>query len=144
MAATDERNDTMDKTAVAKGPFAALIPDAVQVGDVIYLSGAVSVDAEGAPQHPDDFLAQNRLAYANIAETLAEFGATMDNVVKETVFITDMADAVGDPDAPFQRYGAMRHEIYGGRGAEVAQSLVQVASLVMPELRVEIEVVAHR
>lgn len=133
----------MEKQAVAKGPFAALIPDGVRVDDTIYLSGAVSVDAEGAPQHADDFLAQNRVAYRNIENTLKEFGATMDNVVKETVFIVDMADAVGDPEAPFQTYGAMRHEIYGGRGAEVAQSLIQVAGLVMPDLRVEIEVEAR-
>jgi enamine deaminase RidA (YjgF/YER057c/UK114 family) len=133
----------MDKQAVAKGPFAALIADGVRVEDTIYLSGAVSIDAEGTPQHANDFLAQNRVAYRNIENTLKEFGATMDDVVKETVFIVDMGDAIGDPEAPFQTYGAMRHEIYGGRGAEVAQSLIQVAGLVMPELRVEIEVEAR-
>ena len=133
----------MNKHVVAKGPFAALIPDGVRVGDTIHLSGAVSIDAEGNPQHPDDFLAQNRVAYQNIENTLREFGAAMEDVVKETVFVTDIADPTGDPEAPFQSYGAMRHEIYGGRGAEVAQSLVEVSSLVMPGLRVEIEVVAH-
>ena len=132
----------MEKQIIAKGPFAALIPDGVRVGNVVHLSGAVSVDLEGTPQHPGDFLAQNRVAYANIADVLSGFGATMDDVVKETVFVTDMGDAVGDPAAPFQAYGTMRHEMYGGRGAEVAQSLVQVAGLVMPELCVEIEVVA--
>jgi 2-iminobutanoate/2-iminopropanoate deaminase len=128
---------------IAEGPFAAIIPDGIRVGDVIYLSGAVSVDSDGAPAHEGDFLAQNRQAYANIAGTLARFGADMTNVVKETVFVTDMAGPVGSPDAPFEVYAAMRNEIYHGRGAEVAQSLVQVAGLVMPGLLVEIEVVAH-
>jgi enamine deaminase RidA (YjgF/YER057c/UK114 family) len=37
----------------------------------------------------------------------------------------------------------MRDEIYGGAGSEVAQSLIQCAGLVFPQLLVEIEVVAH-
>ena len=133
----------MKTQVIAEGPFAAIIPDGVRVGDVIHLSGAVSVDADGTPLHEGDFLAQNRQAYANIAKTLAGFGADMSNVVKETVFVTDMSGPVGSPDAPFEVYAAMRHEIYDGRGAEVAQSLVQVTGLVMPQLMVEIEVIAH-
>lgn len=131
------------KQVIAKGPFAAIIPDGIRVGDTIHLSGAVSVDGEGNPLHVGDFLAQNRQAYANIREVLEGFDADLRHVVKETVFVTDMLLPVGDSDAPFQAYADMRNEIYGGRGNEVAQSLVQVAGLVMPELLVEIEVVAQ-
>lgn len=133
----------MDKQVVAEGPFAELIPDGVRVGDVIHLSGAVSIDEEGSPVHEGDFLAQNRQAYANIEKALRGFGADMGNVVKETVFLTDVSMAMGGEDAPWQAYGAMRDEIYAGGGSEVAQSMVQVAGLVMPQLLVEIEVVAH-
>lgn len=133
----------MDKQVVAEGPFAEIIPDGVRVGEVIHLSGAVSIDAEGVPVHEGDFLAQNRQAYANIERTLAAFGAGMGNVVKETVFLTDVSMAMGSEDAPWQAYAAMRDEIYVGGGSQVAQSMIQVAGLVMPQLLVEIEVVAH-
>lgn len=134
----------MEKKVVADGPFAAIIPDGVQVGDTIYLSGAVSVDAEGTPVHEGDFLAQVRQAYANIEVTLKQFGADLTNIVKETVFVVDMAHPTGDPEEPFVEYAAVRAECLGGAGGtDVAQSLIQVASLVFPELLVEIEVEAR-
>lgn len=133
----------MDRQVYAVGPFKDIIPDAVRVGDVVHLSGAVSVGADGVPMHEGDFLAQNQQAYRNIGDALAGVGATFAHVVKETVFVTDMMGPVGDPENPFAAYAAMRDAIYDGKGAEVAQSLVQVAGLVMPQLLVEIEVVAH-
>lgn len=133
----------MERQVVGEGPFAALIPEGVRVGDEIHLSGAVSIDEQGAPVHEGDFLGQNRAAYAQIQTALTALGAGLENVVKETVFVTDMSMPTGSEDAPFQEYGAMRDEIYGGNGNQVAQSMVQVAGLVMPGLLVEIEVVAH-
>lgn len=133
----------MDRQVIADGPFKAIIPDGVRVGDVIHLSGAVSVDDEGNPIHAGDFVKQNQRAYENIRKVLQGFGADLDNVVKETVFVTDMSMPAGSADAPWEEYAAMRDEVYGGRGNEVAQSLIQCAGLVMPELLVEIEVTAH-
>ena len=134
----------MDKQVVAEGPLSALIPDGVRVGDLIHLSGAASIDDEGSPVHAGDFLAQNRQAYANIEKVLESFGADLSNVIKETVFVTDMSLPMGSPDAPFQEYVAMHAEVFGGGPNEVAQSLIQISGLFLPELLVEIEVVAHR
>ena len=133
----------MEKQVVAKGPYAELIPDGVRVGEVIYLSGAISVDDQGAPVHEGDFLAQNRQAYANIEKALKEFGADLSNVAKETVFVTDVSLPMGDPERPWQDYAAMHADVFGGGPNEVAQSMIEVAGLVLPELLVEIEVVAH-
>ena len=133
----------MDKQVLADGPLAAIIPDGVRVGDVIHLSGAISIDGEMNPMHEGDFLAQNRRTYELIGKALEGLGAGPENVVKETVFVTDVSMAAGSPDAPWQAYAEMRDEFYGGKGAEVAQSLVQVGALVLPEALVEIEVVAH-
>ncbi len=133
----------MDRQIIANGPFAAIIPDGVRVGDDIHLSGAVSVDEQGTPVHEGDFMAQNRQAYASIRKVLEGFGADMSNVVKETVFVTDMSRPLGSEDAPFEAYAAMRDEVYDGRGNEVAQSMIQCAGLVFPQLLVEIEVVAR-
>jgi enamine deaminase RidA (YjgF/YER057c/UK114 family) len=133
----------MERKVVGEGPFSAIIPEGVRVGDEIHLSGAISVDQEGAPIHAGDFLAQNQVAYGHIETALEALGAGLGNVVKETVFVTDMSMPAGNEEAPFQEYGAMRDEIYGGTGNQVAQSLVEVAGLVMPDLLVEIEVLAR-
>lgn len=133
----------MDRQIIGEGPFASIIPEGVRVGDVIHMSGAVSIDEQGNPLHEGDFLAQNRQVYANIQRALKGLGAEMSDVVKETVFVTDMSLPAGSDDAPFQEYAAMRDEVYGGKGNHVAQSMVQCAGLVMPQLLVEIEVVAH-
>ena len=66
---------------------------AVKVGDTIYLSGQVSHDDEGNIMGLRDMEAQMRQAYANIKKVLAEYDATMDNVIDEILFVTDMDTA---------------------------------------------------
>ncbi len=63
---------------------------AVKVGDTIYLSGQVSHDDKGDIVGLRDMEAQMRQAYTNIQKLLAQYGATMDNVVDEVLFVTDM------------------------------------------------------
>ncbi len=126
----------MQKKVFRSGPYAELIAQAVQVGDIIYLSGQVGVDErDGAP---DDIVAQAVLAYQNVKAVLAEFGATLDNVVEETVFVTDMAETM----AQVQEIFAARASAYGQR-PEVAQTLVGVSALVDPAFKIEIKCTAH-
>ena len=66
---------------------------AVKVGDTIYISGQVSHDDEGKIVGRGDMEAQMRQAYANIQEMLKKYGATMDNVIDEVLFVTDMNTA---------------------------------------------------
>lgn len=66
---------------------------AVRVGDTIYLSGQVSHDDEGNIVGEGDMEAQMRQAYANIEKVLAQYGAGMDNLVDEILFVTDMESA---------------------------------------------------
>ena len=65
------------------------ISQAVQVGDTIYVSGQGPLDSEGQLVGEGDMAAQSRQVFANIRAVLAEAGATMDDVVKITSFITD-------------------------------------------------------
>ena len=65
------------------------ISQAVQVGDTIYVSGQGPLDPEGQLVGAGDMTAQSRQVFANIRAVLAEAGATMDDVVKITSFITD-------------------------------------------------------
>ena len=126
----------MQKKVFRSGPYAELIAQAVQVGDIIYLSGQVGVDERGSA--PDDIVAQAVLAYQNVNAVLAEFGATLDNVVEETVFVTDMAESMSQVQEIF----AARASAYGQR-PEVAQTLVGVSALVDPAFKIEIKCTAH-
>src|SRR5688500_19980400 len=63
---------------------------AVKVGETIYLSGQVSHDEAGNIVGLKDMEIQMRQTYANIQKVLAQYGATMDNIVDEVLFVTDM------------------------------------------------------
>ena len=126
----------MERKVFRSGPYAELIAQAVQVGDVIYLSGQVGVDEQG--DAPDRLVAQTTLAYEHVKAVLAEFGATLHNVVEETVFVTDMAQTM----AQVQEVFAARAAAYGGR-PDVTQTLVAVSALVDPAFKIEIKCTAH-
>jgi len=107
---------------------------AVKVGDTIYLSGQVSHDDEGKIVGLRDMEAQMRQAYANIKKVLAEYGATMDNVVDEILFVTDM-------DIAFAAAVKCRREVFSGTPI-VASTIVQIQRLAFPDLMIEIKCVA--
>jgi len=63
---------------------------AVKVDNTIYVSGQVSHDDKGNIVGRGDMQVQMRQAYANIEKVLAQYGATIDNIVDEVPFVTDM------------------------------------------------------
>lgn len=107
---------------------------AVKVGDTIYLAGQVSHDAEGNFVGVGEMETQMRQAYANVAKVLAEYGATMDNVVDEILFVTDM-------NAAFEARVKCGQDVFGGFPA-LASTIVQIERLAFPELLIEIKCVA--
>ena len=123
-----------DKEVVAFGPFKDFIADGVRMGDTIHLSGAVSIDDKGKTVHAGDIVQQAKQAYANIAEVLEKFGATMDNIAYETLYLTDMSSVMGSEEKMGAFFGA-RAEAYGGK-PQVAQSLIGVKELVAPDLMI--------
>jgi 2-iminobutanoate/2-iminopropanoate deaminase len=129
----------VDKRVVRFGPFKNAVANAVQAGDIIYLSGQVSVDKAGKFVGINDLQAQVKQAYINISDVLARLDASLDNVVDETWFVTDMDQVM----ANFQQIYAVREQAYGASPA-TTQTLVQVSALAMPELMVEIKCIAHR
>ena len=126
------------KQVVRFGPFQDYIASGVGRGQALYLSGQVSVDGEGNVVGANDLAAQVRQAYANVAEVLDKFGATMDDIVDEMWLVTDMQATMGHIEELFM----IRAEAYG-KNPEVTQTLIQVAGLVMPELMIEIKCIAH-
>ena len=108
---------------------------AVQVRDTIYISGQVSHDDKGSIVGAGDMEAQLRQAYANVQKVLAQYGATMANLVDEVLFVTDM-------EAAFAAAVKCRRTIFDGAPA-VASSIVQIQRLAFPELLIEIRCVAR-
>ena len=107
---------------------------AVKVGDTIYLSGQVSHDDDGNVLGEGDMEIQMRAAYANVGKVLAQYGASMENVVDEMLFVTDM-------DAAFGARVIMKDEVFGGSPV-LASTIVQIGRLAFPQLMIEIRCVA--
>jgi 2-iminobutanoate/2-iminopropanoate deaminase len=107
---------------------------AVKVGDTIYVSGQVSHDETGKIVGPGDMETQMRQAYTNIKKILAQYGATIDNIVDEILFVTDMNTA-------FAAAVNCRKDIFSGT-PNVASTIVQIQRLAFPELMIEIRCVA--
>ena len=108
---------------------------AVRVGKTIYISGQTASAVDGVPGPPGDMNAQMRTSYRRIADLLEMYGATMANVVDETLFVTDMEAAI--PAAV-----EIRREVYGGV-FDVASTLIGVARLGGADLLVEIKCTAR-
>ena len=66
---------------------------AVKVRDTIYVSGQVSHDDRGNIVGRGDMEAQMRQVYANLQKVLVQYGATVENIVDEILFVTDMDTA---------------------------------------------------
>lgn len=127
----------MEKIVIQDGPFAQFIPDGVRAGNMIFLSGQVSIDGQGEVVAPGDVVAQARQAYTHVAATLEKLGATMADVVDETFFVTDVAGAMANVEGLW----GVRAEAYGG-DPKVSQTMLEVAGLVLPDLMIEIKIVA--
>lgn len=113
---------------VKKPPFAM----GVQIGDTIYVSGHVSQDENGNIVGEDDMAVQTRQVFASIEAVLAEAGATMEDVVKITTYITDMSR--------YDEFSAVRAEFFPN--AAMASATVACSELVRPEYLVEVETIA--
>lgn len=116
---------------------------AIQVKDTVYLSGQLSHDDEGnfvAPAELDEagrpadysqMEQQMRQTYENAKRLLAEFGATLDDVVEETVFVLDVPSG-------FAAAAKVRKDMYGTDMPQCVSSIVGVSALSQPVQLVEV------
>ena len=102
------------------------------VGRTIYVSGQVSLDAEGNVVGEGDVRLQTETVLEHVKTVLEEAGGGMEDIVKVTVFITDM----GLYDEIHEVRRRYFEEPYP------ASSMVEVSALVDPRLQIEIEAVA--
>jgi reactive intermediate/imine deaminase len=106
--------------------------DAVRAGDLLFVSGIGAVDAEGNLVGGDDVVAQARQVFENMRAVLAAAGCGFEDVVKVTIFLTDVDDRA--------RINPLRQEAFGS--ARPASTLVEVSRLAVPGAKVEVEAVA--
>jgi 2-iminobutanoate/2-iminopropanoate deaminase len=101
---------------------------------MIFLAGiGPEEEMDGAIQYKDNFLEQCRYAFRKVKKVLGEHGATMSDVVKSTVYVTDIR--VRDD------YGKCRTEAYQGATLP-ASTFVHVTSLAWPFMMFEVDVIA--
>jgi enamine deaminase RidA (YjgF/YER057c/UK114 family) len=120
---------------------------AVKVDDTIYVSGQLSHDEQGnmvgaAPlddsgriRDHSNMETQMRKTYANAKKILSQFGATLDNVVEEVLYVTDM-------NAAFAVAGPVRQEMYGSKKPAVASTILETPRLALPTQLIEIKFIA--
>jgi reactive intermediate/imine deaminase len=106
--------------------------DAVQAGDLLFVSGIVPVDERRELVGGDDIVAQARCVFENMRQVLAAADCTFADVVKVTLYLTDIADR--------PLVNPVRQEVFGA--TRPASTLVEVPALVIPGAKLEVEAVA--
>ncbi len=112
----------------AVGPY----NHAVCIGDLLFCSGQIPLDPATGQLVAGDIKAQTERVLENVKSILADQKLTFANVVKSTVFMTNLAD-FGGMNEIYAKYFTENHP---------ARSTIQVAAL-PKNASVEIEVVAH-
>ena len=118
-----------DDAPAALGPYS----QAIAVDDWLFTSGQVGIDAVSGKLMNQSFTTEADQVFTNLGRVLAAGGCAFRDVVKATVYLTDMAD--------FNQLNRLYEQAMDGH--QPARSTVQVAAL--PKgARVEIDLVARR
>ena len=126
----------MDKKIYRNGPYADFFSQGVQIGNILTLAGQLGDDIEG--NVPNDLQSQMENCYKNIEIILKEFNASLDNIIDETWFVTDIEECMTNVGEVFDS----REKIYGCK-PEVSQTLIGVSALVDPKYKIEIKCIAY-
>ena len=105
----------------------------VPAGKMVFVSGQVSRNAQGETVGKGDIIAQTRQVLENMKSVLAAGGATMDDVVKVTVFVTNVAEH-------YSQIHQVRAEYF--KSDYPASTMVEVKALVHEDMLIEIEAIA--
>ena len=105
---------------------------AVKVGNMIEVAGTTAVDERGEIVGLNDPYEQTKYALAKIEKALIEAGASMQDVVRTRMFVTDISK--------WEEVGRAHGEFF--RTVKPAASMIEVKGLIDPKLLVEIEVTA--
>ena len=105
---------------------------AVKVGNVIEVTGTVASGDDGKVVGKDDAYSQTKYIYEKIEAALLRAGATMKDVVRVRMFVTDISR--------WQEYGKAHSEFF--RDIKPCNTMVEISALIEPEYLIEIEATA--
>jgi reactive intermediate/imine deaminase len=103
-----------------------------RVGELVFVSGQAAIDVDGQVVGVGDFDAQAEQVFRNLARVLEAGGSSLSRVVKVTIFLTDMGN--------FPKIVELRGKWF--TPPYPADTIVEVSSLALPELELEIEAIA--
>ena len=116
------------KAPAAIGPYS----QAIRIGDFLYTSGQISLDPKTMQMITGDIEVETEKVLKNIEAILKEDGLNLNNIIKTTVYLTDLSE--------FARMNQVYEKFF--TDTKPARACVQVAAL--PKgAKVEIDVVAH-
>lgn len=106
----------------------------VEMGDtiIVFTTGQIALDKDGKVLYPNDPAKQTEFIYESLQKILKQSGVSLDDVVKTTVFVTNMVD--------FPKISEVRNKYF--KKAEPVSTLVEVKKFVKDGCLVEIEVIA--
>jgi enamine deaminase RidA (YjgF/YER057c/UK114 family) len=102
---------------------------AVRVGSWVSVAGTTAARADGGPVGGTDVAEQTREAIRRIAEALDQVGASLQDVVRTRIFVTDISR--------WEEVGRAHGEVFGE--IRPAASMLEISALIDPQLLVEIE-----
>ncbi len=105
--------------------------DAVRFGDIVFLSGVGPLEEDLSLVGGDDVVAQARKTHENLGRVLGALGVSFADVLKVTVYLTNVDDRAA--------INPVRQEFFGE--ARPASTLIGVKELAIPGMKLEIEAV---
>lgn len=105
---------------------------AVRVGPHVFVAGTTATNEEGSIVGKGDLYLQTKTAIQNIERALRNAGASLNDVVRTRIYVTDIRE--------WEKAGKAHGEFFGS--VRPATTMVEVSSLVLPDMLVEVEVEA--
>ena len=123
----------IERISTTPDPFEPFhISQGFRVDDLIFLSGQAALNQAGEIVGEGDFDAQAEQVFRNLQQLLEVAGSGLDQVIKVTIYLTDMSN--------FPRIVELRQKWFSRPWP--ADTIVEVSSLALPELMIEIEAIA--
>ncbi|MDH0866540.1 RidA family protein [Mitsuaria sp. GD03876] len=109
-----------------------LLSQGIKFGNLLFISGQAGAGEDGKIV-PGGFLAQGEQAFANLRRALVAGGASLKDVIKVTIFVTDMGH--------FDDVVALRRKFFSA--PYPADTIAEIKALYTPEAMIEIEAIAQ-